>query len=928
MLGTTIAHYKITAKLGQGGMGEVYRATDTKLDREVAIKVLPESFAVDKERLARFEREAKTLATLNHPNIAGIFGLEESANSQALVLELVDGDDLSDVLKRGPLPIEEVLDICKQIAEALEAAHDKGIIHRDLKPSNIKITSDGQVKVLDFGLAKSAPAIDNDFDADSPTITADYTLPGTLLGTAGYMSPEQARGKTVDKRSDIWSFGVVLFECLTGKRMFTGETVTDSIGALLHREIEWDQLPTNTPPAIELLLRKCLERDRKRRLPDIGAARLDLELAIADPESTFLRRREGVAEKESKPNDLSIATIVGVAIVAIALTWLLKPAPPLPPDEPRPIRRLSIDLGAQTRLAIDRGPALQISPDGTTLAYIGRSIEDPTIDRILYIRRLNNLKPYHLEETKNVNWFCFSPNGQTIAFITGYGRLQTISVNGESAQPLFMATNDIRSIHWGKNGQITLGQLRGPLLQISSSGEEPKPITFLSDEEVTHRLPQILPDERAVLFTSHNKINSGFEEAKIMVQPIPDGKPQLIKKGVFDVRYLSSGHLVYMDNGRLFAAAFNLDTLSIQGESVPVVEDILYNDGGGGGHFDVSSEGTLVYVKGRTRKKLFELVWVDRDGRPEKLDLPEAEYGGFRLSPDGKFLAYGLVQEGQEDLWIYDLERKVIHSRLTSTEGDEFFPVWSPSGKSIAFVSNRDGGNRNIYWKRVDESGNGTLLYETLIPNLQIWSWHPTLNHLVMLERNQNGNIQYLPITGDDQSGWTPAGEPKNLVATQHSETHAMLSPNGKWFSYHSRELMGSQVFVQGYPPNGSAKRRVSIVNSSSVWSFWHPNKAEFFFTSHVVSSGTLRQVYSLNYHELGDDLKFEDTPAKPWKGATHYHLGGTLSADYDPSHDRLLLRQLVEEDTEPENDLNHLVVFENFFDYLNEKVPVEPPKK
>ena len=302
-----IAHYRVTAKLGQGGMGAVYRATDTKLDREVAIKVLPDILARDEERLARFDREAKALAVLHHPNIASIFGIEQMGDTKALILELVEGEDLSARLKRGPLAMEEALEVCKQIAEALEAAHEKGIIHRDLKPGNIKLMADGKVKVLDFGLAKTLTADTASADADSPTITGDYTLPGTLLGTAGYMSPEQARGKAVDKRSDIWSFGVVLYECLTGKRLFSGETVTDSIGALLHKEIEWGQLPPSTPPTIQLLLRKCLARDRKRRLQDIGDARIDLEAAATDPTSSLIRLAEGTLSERKPERRMSTA---------------------------------------------------------------------------------------------------------------------------------------------------------------------------------------------------------------------------------------------------------------------------------------------------------------------------------------------------------------------------------------------------------------------------------------------------------------------------------------------------------------------------------------------------------------------------------------------------------------------------------------------
>ena len=421
MTGQSIAHYKVTSKLGQGGMGAVYRATDTKLDREVAIKVLPESFAQDRERLARFEREAKVLASLNHPNTAGIFGLEQTGNSHALVLELVEGEDLSERLKRGPLPVEEALDVCKQIAEALEAAHEKGIIHRDLKPGNVKLTAEGKVKVLDFGLAKTATAEGTSVSPDSPTITADYTLPGTLLGTAGYMSPEQARGKPVDKRSDIWSFGVVLFECLTGKRLFTGETMTDSIGALLHKEPDWSALPQNTPPTIHLLLRKCLAKERKRRLRDIGDGIVDLEQAIADPSTSFIRLGAGaMKEPEARQGirrPLVAGLVLGVSLAAVGLTWWLKPNSPLPIPKPPLIQQVHMSLGIGSNLELDTlrpSTVLRLSPDGSMLAFLV-STGDGASNQ-LFLRRLDKLEATPVTAAINCDDFCFSPNGQWIAF--------------------------------------------------------------------------------------------------------------------------------------------------------------------------------------------------------------------------------------------------------------------------------------------------------------------------------------------------------------------------------------------------------------------------------------------------------------------------------------------------------------------------------
>ena len=451
MLNTTIAHYKITAKLGQGGMGEVYRATDTKLGREVAIKVLPAFFAQDKERLARFEREAKTLATLNHVNIAGIHGLEHFENSQALILELVEGEDLSERLKRGPLEVDEALEICRQIGEALEAAHDKGIIHRDLKPGNIKLTKDGGVKVLDFGLAKTLSndtcVVSEATDEDSPTITDVFTQPGTLLGTAAYMSPEQARGKQLDKRTDIWAFGCVLFECLTGKKAFAGEDVTDTLANIIKGEPSWSALPECTPATIQLLLRKCQAKDRRRRLPDIAAARIDLEDAIEDPNSSFISLTEGALQEGSNQGGKSVPTRLVLAIASVliaACIFLWKPWSSIPSNlmaGPNPVTRFDYEIPEEQLPLRNKGrPVLAVSPDGRSFVYNGRNG--------LYLRTLDDLAAQRIPgtETSHTNP-SFSPDAQSIVYKQGR-QLMRIAVSGGAPKEICPADNPF-GISWG-----------------------------------------------------------------------------------------------------------------------------------------------------------------------------------------------------------------------------------------------------------------------------------------------------------------------------------------------------------------------------------------------------------------------------------------------------------------------------------------------
>jgi serine/threonine protein kinase len=516
MLNTTIAHYKVTAKLGQGGMGEVYRATDTKLGREVAIKVLPEALAGDTGRLARFQREAEMLASLNHPNIAAIHGLEESEGGKALVLELVEGETLSERLKKGPMAVEDALETCLGIAEALEAAHEKGIIHRDLKPANVKFTSDGKVKVLDFGLAK---ALDSEVGRaysraesqapdgsrglsphleDSPTITADYTMPGTILGTAAYMSPEQARGKGLDKRTDIWSFGCVLFECLTGKKLFQGEDVTETLASIIKGEPEWASLPTNTPPTIQILLRKCLSKNRKRRLQDMGDARVDLEEAISDPSSSFIRLSDQAIQSAGKSRGRPVLVgAVGVLAcgVFLALGWFLKP---IPVPGPLPMRTLDVKLGEEATISVSR-QAFKLSPDGTKLVYslLPPDAEEPQ----LFLRHFDQLVSTPIAGTLNASHFCISPDGSSLVFRkSGDHIVYKVPITGGNPHEFFSTINRKASIEWTQEDWIVYGELADGLYRVPSGGGTPEPLTLLAPGERSHQWPHVLPGGQAVLY--------------------------------------------------------------------------------------------------------------------------------------------------------------------------------------------------------------------------------------------------------------------------------------------------------------------------------------------------------------------------------------------------------------------------------------------
>jgi Tol biopolymer transport system component len=821
MIESSLNQYQVTAKLGAGGMGEVFRARDTRLNREVAIKVLPESFAQDKERLARFEREAKALAALNHPNVAAIYGLERIGSSQALILELVEGEDLSARLKRGPLPVEEAMDVCKQIAEALEAAHEKGIIHRDLKPGNVKLTADGKVKVLDFGLAKTTTAEATSMDPDSPTITADYTMPGTLLGTAGYMSPEQARGKPVDKRSDIWSFGVVLYECLTGRRLFSGETVTDSIGALLHKEIDWSQLPKDTPPTIQLLLRKCLVRDRKRRLQDIGDARIELEQAIADPSSSLIRLSEGALQETKAGRGMPLKKVAGLVlaavIVAAALGWFLKPQPV--PSVPL---RLQVTLAPGNQLDT-RAKNLALSPDGRTLAYV--AVRE-NVSR-LYVRPLGAFEATPLEGTEGASNPFFSPDGRWLGFFTQgkmKGKMKKIPVAGGAAETLADAAGN-GGASWGADGTIVFAPSitgHAVLWRVSANGGTPMVLTRLdrAKGEYSHRYPQILPGGKIVLFTSLSGF--GWDESNVEALMLGTGERRVLVRGGNTGRYVPGGHLLYFRAGALFEIAFDPNRVQVGNDKPAAIADgVRENDGPHGALYAVSGTGTIAYVPtlGGSRQFDRQLVWIDRQGRTEPIEAPSRNYHSYlALSPDGRYVALSIIS-GTEDLWLYDLKRDSL-TRLTSGPASSLTPVWSPDGRHIAYRNNATG-TWKLYSRLVD--GSAPPMGPLIASDEADWpaSWSPDGGVLAFVRASDttSDDIWMLPLDGDHQ--------PRPFLRTPADESGARFSPDGHWLAYTSVDSEGPQVYVVPYPGPG---QRIQVSTEGGHAPQWNPKGGELFY--------------------------------------------------------------------------------------------------
>ena len=700
--GTKLGSYEITAAIGAGGMGEVYQAQDTKLGRDVAIKVLPEAFAHDAERLSRFQREAKMLASLNHPNIATIHGLERTNGTSYLVMELVSGETLADRIKReGPVPVEEAMKIAVQIAEALEAAHEKSIIHRDLKPANVKVTPEGKVKVLDFGLARAfAGDVADSNPSQSPTLSAVATMQGVLLGTAAYMSPEQARGKAVDKRTDIWAFGCVLYELLTGRQAFHGEDVTDILAAVVRAEPEWQTLPA-TPVKIRDLLRHCLQKDKTQRLRDMGDARIEIQEALtAPPAAVALTAAATTRGWRERLAWLAVAGVLALIAITFAIGLVLRaPKPPQP-------MRLTAEIGADANLFTTSGPAAILSPDGTRLALVAAGSNQKSR---LYVRSLDQLQATALSGTENARDPFFSPDGQWIGFFAD-GKLKKISVQGGAAVTLCDAVND-RGGSWGEDGTIVFTAAPA-LSKVSSAGGTPQPLTTLDKQagETTQRWPQVLPGGKAVLFTSSTH-GFNYEDAEIVVYSMASGQRKTVQRGGFHARYLPSGHLVYMHEGTLFAVPFDLKRLEVTGQPAPILEGVVTNPNGGA-QFSFSETGNLVYVAGRGGGQNVSIYWMDREGKFTPLRETPGDYFDPAFSPDGKRLALEISDGKRRDIWVYEWERDAL-TRLTFAGEVNQYPVWTPDGQRIAYSSLEKGGVYNLWWIRADGAGDAQRLAES-----------------------------------------------------------------------------------------------------------------------------------------------------------------------------------------------------------------------
>jgi serine/threonine protein kinase/Tol biopolymer transport system component len=813
--GTRLGSYEVVAPIGAGGMGEVYRARDSKLGRDVAIKVLPEAFAHDADRLSRFQREAKMLASLNHPNIATIHGLEQSGGTSYLVMELVSGETLAERVKAGPLGIEEALKIGVQIAEALEAAHEKSIIHRDLKPANVKVTPEGKVKVLDFGLAKAFSGDTTNEDmGNSPTLSMAATMQGVIMGTAAYMSPEQARGKPVDKRIDIWAFGCVLYELLTGKQAFRGETVSDTIAAVLEREPEWQVLPPATPAKIRELLRRCLKKDSQRRLRDIGDARIEIEEALAAPAVA-----EPTAAAKSIRTRWRGALLWGVTFLFLAaitsmVVWNRKSSSPIVSG---PVSRIAIMLPPGQPLAgLEIGLAVALSPDGTQLAYAARQGNTQQ----LYLRPLAGLEAKPVPGTEGATEPFFSPDGQWLGFFAG-GKLKKVLVSGGEALTLGDAKNP-RGASWRGQGTIAFAPTAVSVLQqVSDAGGTRQPLTRLEKGENSHRWPEFLPGGRAVLFAALHA-GANWNDAQVSVQSVGAGERRDLVQGGTHPRYAPSGHLIYAQGGSLMAAPFDPQRLAVTGAAVPVVEGVLQSTLTGAAQYSFSATGSLVYVPEGVQATQRRLVWVSRGGTEQPVAAPARAYRGPRLSPDGRELAVAV--EGQEtEVWLYNLSRETL-TRLTFQGSTNYNPVWTRDGKRIAFTS---VGMQGLFWQQADGSGGLERLSEFgSAPN----SWSPDGQLLAFIEINPTtGYDIWVLQMGDPSVGAGQVRKAQPFLRTPFNEGASRFSPDGRWLAYVSDESGRYEIYVQPYPGPGG---KWQISTEGGTEPVWNQNGRELFYRS------------------------------------------------------------------------------------------------
>ena len=889
LIGRTLGHYRIVEKIGEGGMGVVYRAHDERLDRDVAVKVLPEAVAEDVQRLARFEREAKLLASLNHSNVATLHGLEEHQGQRYLVMELVEGESLAGVLARGAIPVDDALPIALQITEGLEAAHENGIIHRDLKPANVMVSPEGKVKVLDFGLAKAwegDPVTGSSSGlSQSPTLAHSGTQAGVILGTAAYMSPEQARGKPVDKRADIWAFGVVLFEMLTGQRLFSGDEVSDTLASILKDEPDWTLLPAATPRRLSDLLRRCLRKSARSRLHDIADARIELEETPTEP-------ADASESVPATPQYRERLAWLGVAAFALSTLVLALALVLETPQESQPIR---FAVPPPADVARFSHVQFAVSPDGRSLAFVGITADRR---RLLGVRPLDSNEVRLLPGTDDAVFPFWSPDSQFIGYFAG-DKLKRVRAYGGPTETLSEAPELYSGGSWNVEDVIVVGSHEG-IQRVDARGGSLSAVTALDEGrgEWAHAHPQFLPGGDHFLFLARS---SEEEKEGVYVGSLDSSETRRLLSSNLRAHYLRSGHLLSVNRGELWVSRFDADTLEVSDRAFPLAEQVRFNAGAGAPAFSVSENGVVAYRTGMRLSSEGLLTWRSRDGREPALisDEPIQNPRNLRLSPDGRRLALTRGGSGEGDLWVYPLDGRPPVP--LTRQGGYSEPVWSPDGTRVVFRSNQE---RQLFWMPADGSALEPKPMSSHLTGMQPGSWPPNGNELVAGERGRG--IFAVPFDGEQ--------EPRFVAEAEDLVGPPRLSPDGRWLAYSSTVTGQREIWVRPYPGPGPPARVTSDGGADPVWS---RDGRELFYLEGPLGTRNVRLM----------GVKREGTSESRF-GAPQVVVDGDFmsSSKYDVAPDGrfVMIQPTAAQETEEEPLDDHIVVVINWFEELKRLVPTE----
>ncbi len=895
--GTRLGPHEILSAIGAGGMGEVYRARDTRLNRIVAIKVLPTHLADRSELRERFEREARTIASLNHPHICTLYDIGQQDGVDYLVMEYLEGETLAQRLHKGLPTLEQVLQYAIEISDALDKANRKGVTHRDLKPGNIMLTKTG-TKLLDFGLAKlkqeAAPA--NVQLSELRTASDPLTVKGTIVGTLQYMAPEQLEGKEVDARTDIFAFGAVIYEMATGKRAFEGKSQASLMVAILEREPPaMSSHQPMTPPALDRVVRRCLAKEPEKRWQ--AASDLCEELKwIAEPGSQIqlapTAAVKGVRTLGRRELIIGVGTLLLIAATSL-VTWNLKPSPP------QPVTRTVINLPPGQQLAgMEGGPAVALSPDGTHLAYVARQGDIQQ----LYLRAMDSPETRPIPGTEGaINPF-FSPDGQWLGFFAD-GTLKKVPVSGGAVLTLGDAGLP-RGANWGSQAMIAFTPINsGALQQVSEAGGAPQPLTRLDKGEASQRWPEFLPGGKAVLFSAGSS-NTNWVSAQIAVQSVGAGERRNLIPGATQPRYASPGHLVYAQGGNLMAVPFDPQRLTTAGAVVPMVEGVLQSSVSGAAQYSFSSTGSLVYVSGGIQSAQNRLVWVNRTGAEQPLATPMRTYQFPRLSPDGRRVAVGIA--GQESqTWLYDFSRETL-TRLTFGGSMNQNPVWTPDGKRIAFQSNKEGP-ANVFWQLSDGSGGLERLNISEYTQSPI-SWSPDGQLLAFVEITPTtGYDIWVLRMGDPSPSSGQVRKAQPFLRTPFLESAPRFSPDGRWLAYVSDESGRREIYVQPYPGPGG---KWQISTEGGTEPVWNPNGRELFYRSGAKMMAV--EITSQPSFSVGKPKVLFEGPYEPTPATFPYY-------DVSPDGQRFLMLKPSDSAQAAPTQINVVL---NWFEELKRRVP------